>query len=82
MIQIKPKLSGSKIEADIRGAFQRSAVLDANEVIVETDGNKVILRGKVRTYSEKEQAERTAWGAQGVKDVDNQLKVDWSLLGD
>jgi osmotically-inducible protein OsmY len=44
---------------------------------VETTGNKVILRGKVRSYAEREEAERAAWAAAGVFSVDNQLKVEW-----
>ena len=56
-------------------------MLDAEEIIVETSGDKVTLRGKVRTYAEKEQAERTAWTAPGVQTVVNDLTVNWSWLG-
>jgi osmotically-inducible protein OsmY len=51
--------------------------LDAFKIQVETTGNKVILRGKVRSYAEREEAERAAWAAAGVFSVDNQLKVEW-----
>jgi osmotically-inducible protein OsmY len=81
MITIKPKLSPADIESDIRCAFKRHAMLDAEEIIVETSGDKVTLRGKVRTYAEKEQAERTAWTAPGVQTVVNDLTVNWSWLG-
>lgn len=76
-ISIKPKLSADKIESDIKSAFKRSALLDAEKITVETSGNKVTLRGKVRTYAEKEEAERTAWAAPGVYSVDNQLTLNW-----
>ena len=79
-IAIKPKLSADKIDSDIKSAFQRSALLDAEKITVETSGNKVTLRGKVRTYAEKEEAERTAWAASGVYSVDNQLSVKWAWL--
>lgn len=80
-ISIKPKLSVQVIEADIESAFKRSAMLDADEVAVTTSGSSVTLRGKVRTYAERYEAERAAWGAPGVKAVDNKLTVNWSWMG-
>ena len=79
-ISIKPKLSANTIDADIKSAFERSALLDAGKIIVETSGNKVTLTGKVRNYAEKEEAERVAWAAAGVYSVDNQLNVKWAWL--
>ncbi|WP_397384210.1 BON domain-containing protein [Prosthecobacter sp.] len=79
-ITIKPKLSADKIDSDIRSAFERSALLDAGKITVETSGNQVTLTGKVRNYAEKEEAERVAWAAPGVYSVDNQLSVKWAWL--
>lgn len=81
-ITIKPKLSALSIGSDIESAFKRSAMLDAEEVAVTTSGNTVILRGKVRTYAEKQEAERVAWAAPGVLSVMNELSVNWGWLGD
>lgn len=81
-IAIAPKLSALSIESDIQAAFKRSAMLDADEVSVTTNGSKVSLSGDVRTYAEREEAERTAWAAPGVLSVDNNLTVDWSWLND
>jgi osmotically-inducible protein OsmY len=44
---------------------------------VEASANKVLLRGTVRNYFEREEAERVAWAAPGVFSVENQLKVEW-----
>ena len=79
-ISIKPKLSADKIDADIKSAFERNALLDAGKITVETSGKKVTLTGKVRNYAEKEEAERVAWAAAGVYSVDNQLSVKWAWL--
>ena len=79
-ISIKPTLSADKIETDIKAAFERSALLDAAKITVETSGNQVTLAGKVRNYAEKEEAERVAWAASGVSAVDNQLTVKWAWL--
>ena len=76
-ICINPKLSADSIESDIRAAFERSGLLDADEVVVSTSGNSVTLRGKVRTYAEKMEADRVAWAAPGVMVVDNMLSVNW-----
>jgi osmotically-inducible protein OsmY len=78
LITIKPKVTPAKIEAAIEAAFERSAVLDAKKIEIETSGNKVTLTGKVRNYSERDEAERVAWAAPGVYSVDNQLAVEWS----
>jgi len=80
MITIKPRLAPAQIESAIQGAFERSALLDANKIKVETSGNKVTLRGKVQNYTERDEAERIAWAAPGVYSVDNQLKVAWSWV--
>jgi osmotically-inducible protein OsmY len=77
LITIKPKLAPEGVETAINSAFQRSAVLDAKKIQVETSGNTVTLRGKVRNYAERDEAERAAWNAPGVYSVDNQLKVAW-----
>lgn len=78
LIAIKPKLEPVAVETAIKSAFERSALLDAKLIQVETAGNKVVLRGKVRNHHEREEAERAAWAASGVSSVDNQIKIEWS----
>ncbi|MEE3716763.1 BON domain-containing protein [Tumidithrix elongata RA019] len=82
LISINPKLTKTEIEADIKSAFKRSAILDARNIQVEVLGSKVTLRGKVRNYTEMEEAERAAWAAPGVFSVDDQLSVKWISLED
>jgi osmotically-inducible protein OsmY len=77
LITITSKVIAAKIEDLIQKAFERNGLLDSSKIEVEASGNKVILRGTVRTYAEKEEAERVAWAAPGVYYVDNKIKVEW-----
>jgi len=76
-IAIKPVLSAADIAVSIKAAFERSSLLDATKIQVETSGSQVTLRGKVRNYAEREEAERVAWAAPGAYSVDNQISVSW-----
>jgi osmotically-inducible protein OsmY len=76
-ISISPKVTKKEVETDIKSAFKRNAMLDAQHIRVETSGNNVILHGQVRNYSEYDEAERVAWSEAGVSSVDNRLEVDW-----
>jgi len=82
LITIKPKVTAAKVETAIRSSFERSALLDAKKIEVETSGSKVTLTGKVRNHAEREEAERVAWAAPGVYSVDNELTVEWSWFGE
>ncbi|MEO5713566.1 MAG: BON domain-containing protein [Luteolibacter sp.] len=77
LITIASKAVASEIAASIEKAFERNALLDSNKITVKTSGNDVTLTGKVRTYAEKEEAERVAWAAPGVYSVDDKIKVEW-----
>jgi osmotically-inducible protein OsmY len=76
LIEIKPKLSASDIGKKINSAFHRSATIDAERIVPEVVGSKVILRGKVRSFAEKEDAETAAWNAPGVNSVESKLEID------
>jgi osmotically-inducible protein OsmY len=49
--------------------------VDANRITVETNGGEVILKGAVRSWTEREEAERVAWSAPGVTRVVDQIIV-------
>jgi osmotically-inducible protein OsmY len=75
LVDVKPRVSKVEVKASIEAALKRSAELDANRIKVETDGDKVILTGTVHSLFEREEAERAAWKALGVRSVDNRIKV-------
>ena len=74
-IEIKPKVSSADVKAKIEAAFERLGQLDANEITIESRDGKVILRGSVRSWDEREQAEQAAWAAPGVTMVENHVFV-------
>ncbi len=77
LIRLKPKTipEPSEIKQKIEEAFRRSALIDANRVTVEANGGEVMLRGTVRSWAERQEAERAAWAAPGVVKVDNRIVV-------
>lgn len=76
LIKVKPIINSSEIKQKITSAFRRSANLDSKAIEVTIADNKVILQGKVRSFSEKEDAEDAAWSAPGVLKVENRLEVE------
>jgi len=77
LITIKPTHPHGNIEAAITSAFERNAVLEARKIQVQSEESRVTLRGTVKSYAERDEAERTAWAAPGVYSVDNQIQVEW-----
>ena len=74
-IILKPKTEPSEIKRKILDAFRRNAVVDANRIAVEANGGEIVLKGTVRSWIEREEAERVAWSAPGVTKVVDQLVV-------
>jgi osmotically-inducible protein OsmY len=74
-IAVKPRLAPDELKDRIEKALIRSAETDAKRITVEVQGSKVILKGTVRSWAEKEEAERVAWSAAGVTEVDNQISI-------
>ena len=75
LITLKETIKPLDIRNKIEDAFQRSAVLDARGITVETVDSKVVLRGTVHSIQEKQEAWTAAWAAPGVRQVVNEINV-------
>ncbi|MCA6100706.1 BON domain-containing protein [Bradyrhizobium australafricanum] len=75
VISLKPKVEPTDIQRRIQEAFKRNAEVDANRIAVETHGSEVILKGTVRSWIEREEAERVAWSAPGITRVEDRIVV-------
>ncbi|MEA2257699.1 MAG: hypothetical protein QOJ51_524 [Acidobacteriaceae bacterium] len=75
LITVKPLASPADLKRKIEDALVRSAQVDAKSITVEVQGSKAVLKGRVRSWAEREEAERTAWLAPGIAAVDNQISL-------
>jgi len=76
LITVKPSTTPSELKKRIEDALVRNAKVDANTITVEVQGSNAILKGAVRAWVEKEEAERVAWLAPGVTSVENRITVE------
>lgn len=74
-IRVVPRVAATDIKQKIEDAFRRNAEIDANQITVEARGDEVTLRGEVRSWAERDQAQQSAWAAPGVANVVNELRV-------
>jgi osmotically-inducible protein OsmY len=76
LIDVKPKASAPDVMTHIEKALKRSAELDAKQVRVEARGGRVTLRGTVRSWAERQEAERAAWATSGVTEVVDKIEIE------
>jgi osmotically-inducible protein OsmY len=76
LITLAPKVKPEHVKRKIEETFSRDAVLDADRIQVEVSGSDVTLRGTVRSWAERHEAEKAAWAAPGVTQVHNEVVVE------
>jgi osmotically-inducible protein OsmY len=75
-IRVASPIHAVEVKEKIEKALQRSAELEASRITVETEGGRVILKGRVRAWYERDIAERAAWSAPGVTEVVDRLTIE------
>lgn len=74
-LHVKPRVSAAEVSTKIEQALRRNAELDARRIKVSATDSKVHLYGSVRSWFEREEAERAAWAAPGVAEVIDHIAV-------
>jgi osmotically-inducible protein OsmY len=74
-IIVQSRVKSVDVRDKIEAAFKRSAEIDARRIAVTAEDGKVILSGNVRSWAERQEAERAAWAAPGVIQVDDRLSI-------
>ena len=74
-IKVIPRVNPVDVKIKIENALKRNAEVDAKHITVETSDGNVTLRGYVRSWSEREEAEYAAWAAPGVTKVDDLIVI-------
>ena len=75
-IVVRPLVAMLDVKEQIEKAFERHAQIDARNIRIETKGTKIVLHGTVSSCIERKEAERVAWAAPGVTEVEDDLLVD------
>jgi osmotically-inducible protein OsmY len=76
-IRVASPVRASEVKEKIQKALERSADVEASRITVQTEGGRVFLSGKVRAWYERDIAERAAWSAPGVTEVQDHLTIDY-----
>jgi osmotically-inducible protein OsmY len=75
-IVLKPKVASSfEVSQKIKDSLRRNAEQDAQHITVEAFDGRVTLKGTVRSWAERQDAERAAWSAPGVVEVDDLISI-------
>jgi osmotically-inducible protein OsmY len=74
-ISVVSPVSPSLVKEKIEDALRRSAEVDSKQIKVAAHDTKVVLSGNVRSWLEREEAERAAWAAPGVTNVEDNLVI-------
>lgn len=74
-ISLRPRAFAPEVKSRIESALKRTAETDASHITVLATNGEVVLRGKVHSWSARDDAERAAWSAPGVSKVKDELLV-------
>ena len=74
-IKVKSSIKPDDVKNKIIKEFERNARIDANNIQIEVDGDKVTLKGKIKNFDELREAVNAAWSIPGVSKVIDHLSI-------
>ena len=74
-LSVAPHVKSGDVKSEIKAALHRYAELESRNIEVDSADSTVTLRGQVRSWAERKEAETAAWMAPGVTQVKNELIV-------
>jgi osmotically-inducible protein OsmY len=74
-IEVKAQVRADDVKKRIEDALKRNAAIEAHDIRVVVDEDKVTLEGKVQAWNERIVAERAAWSAPGVNTVIDNIRL-------
>jgi osmotically-inducible protein OsmY len=74
-VKIKTRAFAPDVQRRIHDALKRNAEVDADHISVIAADGRVTLKGMVRSWTERKDAENAAWAAPGVTTVDDQITI-------
>jgi Predicted periplasmic or secreted lipoprotein len=78
LITVKPRTTSThEVGQKIKDSMRRHAERDADRITIEAKDGRVTLRGTVSSFAERQDAERAAWQAPGVTNVDDMIAVTY-----
>ncbi len=76
-ISIKSQTHNEIQKEDIKNALMRNWSVNDQDIEVVVSDNRVILKGTVSSWYQRDEAGRIAWNAPGVWAVDNELLIEF-----
>ena len=74
-VAVSPHVKSQDVKNQIKTALHRYAELESRNIEVDSADSTITLRGQVRSWAERKEAETAAWMAPGVTQVKNEIVV-------
>lgn len=75
LLAVNPAVQSENAKERIQAALNRCSTVDSSNVLLEVNGDKVVLYGDVRSIPERDEVERIVWSAPGISDVADHLVI-------
>lgn len=79
LIRVKSNYTNLIEKKNVENALDRNWSINSKDVKVEVENDNVKLTGLVHSLYQKDEAERLAWNAPGVRSVENELAVIYTI---